>query len=105
MYLLREIPQGGSAIKPVPFLADSHAALLKVSRAVRNYYKDRTRIVQQWADFEKNYAPQSDDVYEHIKRWLSRRCLSFRFLFFFTDFQCTCHFKKSFSVHHHSILH
>lgn len=62
------MPKGMSNIKPVEFVDGSRELLDQVSRAVRNYYKDRQHILDQWAEWEEKWAPKSDDVHMYVSR-------------------------------------
>jgi hypothetical protein len=68
MYTLQRLPDNMDFIRPCPFVVGSHKHSVEVMVALRNYYKDRPHILQQWADWEANFLPKSDNVYDYISR-------------------------------------
>jgi hypothetical protein len=68
MYTLKRFPNGMDDIKPSPFVDGSYKESCNVMMAIRNYYKDRPHILQQWIEWEANLLPKSDNVYDYISR-------------------------------------
>jgi hypothetical protein len=65
-YLLLIIPGNGTNIRPEKFVEGSYIHIQKTLIAVKNKWTINSKERDEWIDWEKNYAPQSDNVDDYL---------------------------------------